>query len=131
VNLFAGLKRGTELSVDASLICGPQQVRFVGHSGSALAEQVAIVDRAAAGRLAPERSVVAVGGFRQVADGMRAMSNASFPGKIVIYPMIPDFPLTTLTDLRAVLPRVDERLGAGRTWTPAAEAEFLSALLPE
>jgi threonine dehydrogenase-like Zn-dependent dehydrogenase len=130
VNLFAGLKRGATVPIDPWLICGPQQVRFIGHSGSALADQVAIVERAVAGHLAPERSVAAVGGLRQVGDGMRAMADAAFPGKIVIYPMAPDFPLTALSDLRAVLPAAYERLGVGGSWTFAAEEAFLSALLP-
>jgi len=48
-----------------------------------------------------------------------------FPGKIVIFPPVADFPLTPLADLKTVAPAVYEKLGPGETWTRAAEAEFL------
>jgi threonine dehydrogenase-like Zn-dependent dehydrogenase len=130
VNLFAGLKRGTTASINAWLIYGPAQVRLIGHSGSGLDDQIAIVERAAAGHLAPERCVSAIGGLRQVPDGLKAMLAATYPGKIVIFPAVPDFPLTALPDLRETLPGVYAKLADGRTWTAAAEEAFLEATLP-
>ena len=130
VNLFAGLKRGTTAPINAWLIYGPAQVRLIGHSGSGLDDQIAIVERAAAGHLAPERCVSAIGGLRQVPDGLEAMLAATYPGKIVIFPAVPDFPLTALPDLREALPVVYAKLADGRTWTAAAEEAFLEAMLP-
>jgi threonine dehydrogenase-like Zn-dependent dehydrogenase len=130
VNLFAGLKRGTTASINAWLIYGPAQIRLFGHSGSGLDDQIAIVERAAAGYLAPERCVSAIGGLRQAPDGLEAMLAATYPGKIVVYPAVPDFPLTALPDLRDVLPDVYAKLADGRTWTSAAEDAFLEAMLP-
>jgi threonine dehydrogenase-like Zn-dependent dehydrogenase len=130
VNLFAGLKRGTTAPLNAWLIYGPAQIRLIGHSGSGLDDQIAIVERAVTGRLAPERCVSAIGGLRQAPDGLEAMLAATYPGKIVIFPAVPDFPLTTLPDLRETLPSVYAKLADGRTWTAAAEEAFLEAMLP-
>jgi hypothetical protein len=130
VNLFAGLKRGTAAPVNAWLIYGPAQIRLIGHSGSGLEDQSAVMARAAAGELAPEHAVSAIGGLRQVPQAVEAMLAATYPGKIVVYPAVPDFPLTALPDLRHALPVVYARLAGGRTWTAAAEDAFLEALLP-
>jgi len=57
------------------------------------------------------------------------MSQA-YPGKIVIYPQVPDFPLTSLDELATVLPSVHALLGPQNAWTNEAEAEFLREMLP-
>ena len=130
VNLFAGLKRGTTAPINAWLVYGPAQVRLIGHSGSGLDDQIAIVERTAAGQLAPERCVSAIGGLRQVPAGIEALLAATYPGKIVIFPAVPDFPLTALPDLRRVLPAVYDQLADGHAWTAGAEAAFLETMLP-
>jgi|WetSurMetagenome_2_1015567.scaffolds.fasta_scaffold47012_2 L-sorbose 1-phosphate reductase len=130
VNLFAGLKRGTTAPINAWLIYGPAQIRLFGHSGSGLDDQIAIVERTAASQLAPERCVSAIGGLRQVPAGIEALLAATYPGKIVIFPAVPDFPLTALPDLRETLPGVYAKLADGRTWTALAEEAFLEAMLP-
>lgn len=129
INLFAGLKRGTIAQVDAFLIFGPKQVRYVGHSGLKLADQVAIVNRYEGGELQPHRSVAAVCGMRQIPDGIRAMQDATYPGKIVVYPLVADFPLTGLTELKDKLPDVYQALEEGSVWTNAAEELFLEEML--
>jgi hypothetical protein len=131
VNLFAGLKRGVSLGVDAWALCGPRQARVVGHSGSGLDDQIAVVERAREGHLLPERSVVAVGGLAQAPDGVRAMLDGRFAGKIVLYPAIPDLPLLALADMSARLPQVHEKLAEGRFWTAEAEDLLLELFLPE
>ena len=69
-------------------------------------------------------------GFRQVPDGIRAMIAKTYPGKIVVFPLVADFPLTALSDLKQVLPEVYNKLGSGGAWTGEAEAAFLEATLP-
>jgi threonine dehydrogenase-like Zn-dependent dehydrogenase len=129
INLFAGLKRGTIAEVDAFLIFGPRQLRYVGHSGLKLVDQVAIVSRYESGELQPHRSVAAICGMRQIPDGIRAMQNATYPGKIVAYPMVADFPLTGLAELKNVLPEVYRALEGGSVWTNTAERLFLERML--
>ncbi len=129
INLFAGLKRGSLALIDAWRIYGPQQIRLVGHSGSALDDQVAVFERAVVGQLAPERSLAAIAGLRQVPQALRALIDATYPGKVVIFPQVLDFPLTALADLKHVLPAAAAHLAGGRTWTAAAETAFLEAVL--
>jgi threonine dehydrogenase-like Zn-dependent dehydrogenase len=130
INLFAGVKRGTVAPIDAWQIYGPTQLRIIGHSGSGFDDQLAVVECAEVGQLQPERSVAAIAGFRQIPDGIRAMIAKTYPGKIVVFPLVVDFPLTALSDLKQVLPEVYEKLGSGHSWTGEAEAAFLEAVLP-
>jgi threonine dehydrogenase-like Zn-dependent dehydrogenase len=125
IDLFAGLKRGVTAEVDAGLINGPLQIRFVGHSGSGLDDQKAVVSRVISGQLKPELSVAAVGGINQIADGIKAMKNWVFPGKIVIYPHVLDFPLTAIGDLEEIIPEIAPLLGERKTWSLQAEQFFL------
>jgi threonine dehydrogenase-like Zn-dependent dehydrogenase len=129
INLFAGLKRGTMASVDPWLIYGPKQIRYIGHSGSKLQDQVAIVNRFKNGELEPQRSMAALCGLNQIAEGVQAMIDSVYPGKIVVYPMVRDFPLTGLGELKSVLPEVYGRLENGRFWTLEAEKVFLESVL--
>ena len=129
VNLFAGMKRGVKMSVDPWLIVGEKQNRFIGRSGSALDDQQAVVDRCASKDLNSNLSVAAVGGLNQIPDGIRAMQNSTYPGKIVIFPQIMEFPLTALSDLQSVLPKVAEKLGENATWNAEAEQAFLESQL--
>jgi threonine dehydrogenase-like Zn-dependent dehydrogenase len=130
INLFAGLKRGTTTPIQAWQIYGPTQMRIIGHSGSGLDDQVAVVERVKAGQLQPERSVAAIAGFRQIRDGISAMIAKTYPGKIVVFPLVADFPLTALSDLKRALPEVYEKLGKETTWSREAEAAFLATMLP-
>ncbi len=129
INLFAGLKRGTMAEVDPWLIYGPKQVRYIGHSGSKLKDQIAIVERFKNSELEPQRSMAAVCGLNQISEGVKAMMDSVYPGKIVVYPMVLDFPLTGLSELKTVLPDVYDKLENGRFWTMEAEKAFLESQL--
>jgi hypothetical protein len=58
------------------------------------------------------------------------VQEAKFPGKVVIFPQIKDFPLTPLEELKEKLPTVYAKLKDGREWTVEAEQEFLELMLP-
>ena len=129
VNIFAGMKRGVNLMVDPMLIAGERQGRFIGHSGSALDDQKAVVDRCLANQLDTNLSVAAIAGLNNIPDGILAMKDSIYPGKIVIYPQFPDLPLTGLPELKAILPEVAERLGENDTWNKAAEDALFESQL--
>jgi hypothetical protein len=131
VNLFAGLKRGVKVGVDPCLIYGSRQVRFIGHSGSALDDQKAVIERTRSGQLKPELSVAAIGGLNQIADGIRAMKNWVYPGKIIIYPHVTDFALTAVKDMGQVFPEMEDAVGRDGVWTQEAEKLFLERGLSE
>ncbi|MBG0786706.1 MAG: alcohol dehydrogenase catalytic domain-containing protein [Anaerolineaceae bacterium] len=129
INIFAGMKRGVSLAVDPMLIAGERQVRFIGHSGSGLDDQKAVVDRCLASQLDTNLSVAAIGGLMEIPDGIRAMKDSLYPGKIVIFPQFSDLPLVGLTELGNILPEVAKLLGENDTWNEAAEAAFFESQL--
>lgn len=129
INIFAGMKRGVSLAVDPMLIAGERQIRFIGHSGSGLDDQKAVVDRCLASQLDTNLSVAAIGGLMVIPDGIRAMKDSIYPGKIVIFPQFSDLPLTGLTELGEILPDVAKLLGANDTWNEATEAALFESQL--
>ena len=89
-----------------------------------------MLDQVEAGRLSPNRQVKAVGSLEAAGDGLKAVRDARFPGKVVIFPQIKPFPLVALPDLKHKLPAVYSKLRDGREWTAEAEREFLETMLP-
>ena len=129
MNVFAGIARGTKVDVDAGDIY-LRGVRFIGHSASSIADLEFVLRQTESGEISPNRSVAAIGSLTAARDGLLAVRDAVFPGKIVIYPAIREMPLTALPDLHAMLPTVHAKLKNGREWTVEAEEEFLRRMLP-
>jgi len=129
LNIFAGLSRGTRAAIDLDAIV-TKGIRFTGVSGSSIHDLRVMLEKTESGQLDPNLSVAAVSGFNDVKKGLDGVIHQRFPGKVVIYPQVLDFPLTVLSNLRDVLPSVYARLGPNHTWTVEAETEFLKELLP-
>lgn len=129
MNIFAGVARGTMARINLSdtYLRG---VRIIGHTASSIEDLRLMLSQAESGLLSPNRSVAAIGSLSAARDGLEAVMNATFAGKIVIYPHIRDFPLTALPDLKERLPTVYAKLKDGREWTTEAEEEFLRLMLP-
>jgi hypothetical protein len=106
-------------------------VRFTGTSGSAIRDLRKMLDQAEAGELDPNLSVAAISGLGDVKAGLEGVVHQAFPGKIVIYPQVLDFPLTGLPELKKRLPNVYAKLGPNESWTNEAEEEFLITMLAE
>ena len=128
MNVFAGVPRGTMAELDLS-DAYLRDARVIGHSASTIDDLRLMLNQAEAGSLSPNRSVAAVGSLAAARDGLEAVQDASFPGKIVIYPNIKEMPLTSLHELKDSLPRVFELLKDGHEWTAEAEEEFLRLML--
>ncbi len=128
MNVFAGVARGTMVSLDLSDVY-LRDVRVIGHSASTIDDLRLMLNQAESGTLSPNRSVAAVGSLNAAGDGLQAVKDITFPGKIVIYPHIKDFPLTALPDLKDKMPSVYAKLKDGREWTTEAEEEFLRLML--
>jgi threonine dehydrogenase-like Zn-dependent dehydrogenase len=129
MNLFVGLPRGTMARLDLNPVRDDRPVRFIGSSGSSIEDMRRMLDLTERGAISPERSVAAVAGLAGASDGLRAVSQGRFPGKVVIYPHIVELGLTPVADLEEGLPAVYACLKDGRTWTNAAEDQFLRGLL--
>ena len=128
MNIFAGLPRGTMAALDIGAVA-TRGIRFTGTSGSGISDMRLMLDAAESGGLDPNLSVVAVSGFRGAKEGLDGVVHQAFPGKVVIFPQILDFPLTRLSDLKNTLPNVYAKLGPNESWTIQAEEQFLKELL--
>ena len=124
--LFAGVPNGTMAPLDMSAVY-LHNAQFTGTSGSALADQATVIAKTVAGDLSPNRSVAAVGGMEAARDGVEAMMEGRYPGKVVIFPQISGLPLLSLAELKAQYPTVADKLGEGDVWTAAAEAALVEA----
>ena len=126
--LFAGLPVGTRATLDISRVF-LHGAQYTGTSGSRIADQALVVAKTLAGQLEPGRAVAAVGGIEAAADGLRALVEGRFAGKIVIFPQLRGLPLTSLEDLAASDPELGAALGPGGTWTSDAEAVVFARYL--
>ena len=124
LNIFAGLARGTVAKLDLSSVF-MRQVRWVGSSGSRIADLEYTLRMTEQGKLAPNLSVAAIGDIHALRDGLAAVKAGRFAGKVVIFPQIEGLPLTSLGELRERLPQVYAQLGPGESWTREAEQELL------
>jgi threonine dehydrogenase-like Zn-dependent dehydrogenase len=128
MNIFAGVGRGTMAQLDLS-DAYLKDTRVIGHSASTIDDLRLMLHQAESGQLSPNRSVAAVGSLSAARDGLQAVQDTTFPGKVVIYPHIREMPLTAVPDLKDMLPSVYARLKDGREWTVEAEREFLRLML--
>ncbi len=128
MNIFAGVARGTtaEIDLNDAIFRG---TRVIGHSASSIEDMITMLNEVESGNLSTNRSVAAIGSLEAVPDGLRALQDAEFPGKVVIYPNIKPLPLTGLPDLKNILPNVYVKLKNGLEWTKEAEQELLNEML--
>jgi L-sorbose 1-phosphate reductase len=130
MNIFAGVARGTMAQFDLSDTY-LNSVRVFGHSASTIADLRLMLRQIETGELSPNRSVAAIGSLGAARDGLQAVQETRYPGKVVIFPHIKEFPLTALPDLKDKLPTVHAKLKDGREWTIEAEQEFLRIMLED
>ncbi len=130
MNIFAGVARGTMAKLDLSDVF-MKSVRFFGHSASTIADLQLMLHQAESGELSTNRSVAAIGSLSAARDGLQAVKDTTFPGKVVIFPNIKEMPLTALSDLKEKLPTIYAKLKNGHEWTVEAEREFLSIMLED
>jgi threonine dehydrogenase-like Zn-dependent dehydrogenase len=129
MNVFAGVKRGMMVTLDLSAVY-LENKRFIGHTASTIEDLRLMLRETETGHLSPNRSVAAIGSLEAAKDGYLAVRDAKFPGKVVIFPHIKEFPLTPLPELKDKLPTVYAKLKDGHEWTIEAEKEFLELMLP-
>lgn len=122
--LFAGVPIGTYAPLNVSDVY-LHNAQFTGTSGSRLSDQQLVIQKIVTRELSPNRSVAAVGGIEAAQDGLRAMMEGHYPGKIVIFPQISGLPLIGLPELKDCFPDVAAKLGHGDVWTPEAEKALI------
>jgi L-sorbose 1-phosphate reductase len=130
MNVFAGVARGTTAKLDLNDMVF-RNARVIGHSASQIEDMLTMLNKVEDGELSTNRSVAAVGSLEAAKDGLQALIDATYPGKVVIFPNIKQLPLTSVTDLETVLPEVAQKLKDGRSWTKEAENAFLEAMIKD
>lgn len=129
INVFAGLARGTLVELDLNPVA-QRGVRYTGTSGSSIEDLRHMRDLVESKQLPTNHSVAAIAGLEGVGDGLHAVAEGRFAGKVVIYPNLSKpLPLTPLTELDKVLPGVAAKLDADGMWTREAEDELLREML--
>ena len=125
--IFAGVPHGTSVELDLSAV--PRHAaQFTGTSGSTLADQEAILRKAGVGQLSMNHSVAAIGGIDSARDGLGAVMDARFAGKVVLFPQLANLPLTPLAELPQAHPRIANALDEGGMWSRRAESSLIEEL---
>lgn len=117
---FAGVPNGTMAPMNLSNVY-LSNAQYTGTSGLTLDDQRQVLSQASQGSLSPGRSVGAIGGMNVAKEGIQAVIEGKFAGKIVIFPQIENLPLIGLDDLHEIHPEIAEKLEPGNMWTAEAE----------
>lgn len=128
--LFAGVANGTMAPLNLSDVY-LHNAQFTGTSGSAISDQAIVLDKALAGTLSPSRSLAAVGGIEAASDGVQAMLDGTFAGKIVLFPNLSGLPLLGLAELAEQHPYIGEAMIDNTFWTDEAERRLIEAFWNE
>ena len=123
---FAGVANGTTGPLDMSRVY-LSNAQYTGTSGSTLDDQALVLDKTAQGDLSPDLNLAAVGGIEAGRDGVQAMLDGRFAGKIVIFPQAAGLPLLGLDELAREYPQIGSALGPQGQWTSEAEQRLLEA----
>ena len=125
---FAGVPNGTLAPLNLSAVY-LNNAQYTGTSGLTIHDQQQVVDLANQGDLSPGSIVGAVGGMRAAKDGLQALVDGSYSGKVLIFPQIHDLPLMGLDELKAKLPEVAAKLSPGDTWNDEVEKALFESQL--
>jgi threonine dehydrogenase-like Zn-dependent dehydrogenase len=120
LNLFAGIPKGQKVPLDLTPLAS-RHMRIVGSSGSTMDDIAECLRLVAEGALPARKVIGAIAGLNALPEALQAVQTHRYPGKVVIFPQLPDLPLIGLTELHDRLPEVAAHLEAGRYWTRDAE----------
>lgn len=121
---FAGIANGTMGPLDMSRVY-LHNAQYTGTSGSAISDQALVLDKAMNGSLSPALNLAAVGGIEAARDGVEAVMQGRFAGKVMIFPQVSGVPLLGLAELAEQFPDIGSALGERGEWTPQAEQLLL------
>jgi NADPH:quinone reductase-like Zn-dependent oxidoreductase len=120
LNLFAGIPKGQKAPLDLTPLAS-RHMRLLGSSGSTMDDIAECLRLVAEGALPARKVIGAIAGLNALPEALQAVQSHRYPGKVVVFPQLPDLPLMGLTELHERLPEVAAHLEAGRYWTRDAE----------
>ncbi|MCX7924860.1 MAG: zinc-binding dehydrogenase [Fimbriimonadales bacterium] len=120
LNLFAGIPKGQKVPLDLTRLAS-RHMRLLGSSGSTMDDIAECLRLVAEGALPARKVIGAIAGLNALPDALRAVQEHRYPGKIVIFPQLPELPMLGLHELATHLPEVHAHLEDGCYWTQAAE----------
>lgn len=124
VNAFAGIPAGTLGTFDLQGII-ERRVFMLGTSGSDVSDMRTVLSKIEKGIIDTHISLDAVTGMAGFRDAIDSVINRTSGGKIMVFPMLHDLPLTRLVDMPTKLPHVAAKLADG-VWTKEAEQALLA-----
>ena len=124
LNAFAGIPAGTLGEFDLQGII-ERRVFMLGTSGSDVSDMRTVLRKIEEGIIDTHISLDAVTGMAGFRDAIDSVINRTSGGKIMVYPMLHDLPLTRLVDMGEKLPHVAAKLNDG-IWTKEAEEALLA-----
>ncbi len=126
MNVFAGVKIGTFVNIGVGLITGGH-INILGSSGSPLKAMKKTLELVEAGRLSTNMSLAAVCDMDSVSEGIQAVMDGKYNGKIVVYPGAVSLGVKSVVELGELIPEMAGQLIDGKYWTNEAEKRFLES----
>jgi threonine dehydrogenase-like Zn-dependent dehydrogenase len=123
INIFAGIPAPTKHDLDLDTYIERKLYMF-GTSGSVIEDMKIVLRKVETGQLDTNTSLDAVSGMAGATDGIKAIENRTLAGKIIVYPVLHELPLTPLSELHKKYPTVAAKLQHGQ-WNKEAEQELL------
>jgi threonine dehydrogenase-like Zn-dependent dehydrogenase len=123
INIFAGIPAPTKHDLDLDTYIERKLYMF-GTSGSVIEDMKIVLRKVESGQLDTNTSLDAVSGMAGATDGIKAIENRTLAGKIIVYPVLHELPLTPLSELHKKYPTVAAKLKHGQ-WNKDAEQELL------
>lgn len=120
---FAGTRPGEVVDLPLGRLV-TDGISVTASSGSTVADQLRVVERTLAGTLRPESLIAAVGGFPAMKEGLAAVLEGRFSGKVLILPLL-NWPLMALPELFATRPHLRRLAGPRQSWSKAIEDSIL------
>jgi len=96
LNLFAGIKSGTNASIDLDHYIENELYMF-GTSGSTVEDLYAVLTKVDRGELETNASVAAITGMRGAIEGLEGVNEQRYEGKVIVYPWLQEMGLIELT----------------------------------
>jgi len=114
--------------VSPGVYTSEKDLSFTGSSGSSLEDLKRALSMVEQGALRSDRIVRAVGGLKALKQGVKAVQEGTYAGKVVIYPHLEDLPLMSIEDVKKEYSDAASKLDSGH-WTREAEQMLFNTVL--